>query len=113
MTTTRTRYAIAMTVVMSAALCADRVAVAALGPLGLICTGLLRSGLHALLAYAVARRQRAIGIRVALGAGRSRVVMAVLARVFMVLGVGIAVGVGLASGTGALVSSMIRVRASA
>jgi ABC-type antimicrobial peptide transport system permease subunit len=84
-----------------------RVAVAALGLLGLICSGLLLSGLHALLAYAVARRQREIGIRVALGAGRSSLVMAVLARVFMVLGIGIAVGVVLASGTGPLVSSMV------
>ena len=35
-----------------------RVAVAALGLLGLICSGLLLSGLHAMVAYTVARRQR-------------------------------------------------------
>ena len=84
-----------------------RVAVAALGLLGLICSGLLLSGLHAMLAYVVSRRQREIGIRLALGANRSRVVSTVLARVFLVLAVGVTLGAVLASGTGPLVSSMV------
>jgi len=84
-----------------------RVAVAALGVLGLICSGLLLSGLHAMLAYVVARRQREIGIRVALGANRSRIVLTVLARAFVVLAVGVALGSLLASATGPLVSSMV------
>jgi predicted permease len=84
-----------------------RVAVAALGMLGVICSGLLLSGLYAMLAYAVTRRRREIGIRVALGAGRAGVVRAVLAQVFVVLAVGVGVGVLLASGTGPLVSSMV------
>ena len=84
-----------------------RVAVAALGLLGLICSGLLLSGLHAMLAYVVSKRQREIGIRVALGADRSRVIVTVLARVFAVLAVGVALGSVLAAGTGPLVSSMV------
>jgi predicted permease len=84
-----------------------RLMVAALGLLGVICSGLLLSGLHALLAYAVARRQREIGIRIALGAGRGSVARAVLARVFLVLAVGIGAGALLAAGTGPLVSSMV------
>ena len=84
-----------------------RVAVAALGLLGLICSGLLLSGLHAMLAYVVSKRQREIGIRVALGAGRSNVILTVLARVFVVLAVGVAMGSLLAAGTGPMVSSMV------
>ena len=45
-------------------------AVVALGLLGVIASGLLLSGLHAMLAYAVVKRHREIGIRVALGADR-------------------------------------------
>jgi ABC-type antimicrobial peptide transport system permease subunit len=81
--------------------------VAALGLLGLIASGLLLSGLHAMLAYAVVKRQREIGIRVALGANRSHVVRAILARVFVILGIGMTLGALLASGTGPLVSSMV------
>jgi predicted permease len=84
-----------------------RAAVAALGLLGLIASGLLLSGLHAMLAYAVVKRQREIGIRVALGANRSHVVRAILARVFVILGIGMTLGALLASGTGPLVSSMV------
>jgi predicted permease len=84
-----------------------RVAVAALGLLGLICSGLLLSGLHAMVAYSLARRQREIGIRVTLGANRKSVVRAMLGSVSLVLGIGAAIGVVLAMGTGPLVSSMV------
>jgi predicted permease len=84
-----------------------RAAVAALGLLGLIASGLLLSGLHAMLAYAVVRRQREIGIRVALGANRGHVVRAILARVFVILGIGMTLGALLSAGTGPLVSSMV------
>ena len=84
-----------------------RAAVAALGLLGLIASGLLLSGLHAMLAYAVVKRQREIGIRVALGADRASVVHAVLSRVFVILAIGLALGALLSSGTGPMVSSLV------
>lgn len=84
-----------------------RAAVFALGLLGLIGSGLLLSGLHAMLAYAVVKRQREIGIRVALGANRGHVVRAILARVFVILGIGMTLGALLSAGTGPLVSSMV------
>jgi predicted permease len=84
-----------------------RAAVAALGLLGLIASGLLLSGLHAMLAYAVAKRQREIGIRVALGADRASVVGAVLSRVSWILMAGMVLGAILSAGTGPLVSSMV------
>ena len=84
-----------------------RVAVAALGLLGLVCSGLLLSGLHAMVAYSVVRRRREIGIRVTLGADRTRVVRAMLGRVSLVLGIGAAIGLVLAMGSGPVVSSMV------
>jgi predicted permease len=84
-----------------------RVAVAALGLLGLIASGLLLSGLHAMLAYAVVRRQREIGIRVALGAERAGVMRAMLSRMFAVVAIGIGLGAVLSAGTGPMVSSMV------
>ena len=83
-----------------------RVAVAALGLLGLIASGLLLSGLHAMLAYAVVRRQREIGIRVALGADRGQVIHALLSRVFVILAIGLALGAVFSAGTGPLVSTL-------
>ena len=84
-----------------------RAGVIALGLLGLIASGLLLSGLHAMLAYAVARRQREIGIRVALGADRVTVLRAVLTRVFAILAIGGGLGAVISTGTGPLVSSMV------
>jgi predicted permease len=84
-----------------------RIAVAALGFLGLVASGLLLSGLHAMLAYAVARRQREIGIRVALGADRASVMRAMLSRVAVTLAAGIGLGAVFAVGSGPLVSSMV------
>jgi ABC-type antimicrobial peptide transport system permease subunit len=84
-----------------------RAAVAALGLLGVIASGLLLSGLHAMLAYAVAKRQREIGIRVALGADRAAVVRAMLSRVAWILAAGTALGALLASATGPAVSAMV------
>ena len=84
-----------------------RAAVAALGLLGLIASGLLLSGLNAMLAYAVVKRQREIGIRMALGADRAGVMRAMLSRVFAIVAIGIGLGALLSSGTGPLVSSMV------
>ena len=84
-----------------------RAAVAALGLLGLIASGLLLSGLHAMLAYAVVKRQREIGIRMALGADRTGVMRAMLSRLFVILGIGMTLGALLVTGTGPLVSSLV------
>jgi macrolide transport system ATP-binding/permease protein len=84
-----------------------RVAVTALGLLGLIASGLLLSGLHAMLAYAVAKRQREIGIRVALGADGASIMRALLSRVFIIVAIGVGIGALLSAGTGPAVSSMV------
>lgn len=84
-----------------------RAGVIAVGLLGAIASGLLLSGLNAMLAYAVARRSREIGIRVALGASRHAITRAVLARVLAVLAIGALAGALLSAGTGPAISSMV------
>jgi ABC-type antimicrobial peptide transport system permease subunit len=53
---------------------------------------LTATGLYALLAYSVARRQRELGIRIALGAQLSHVLQAVGGRVTVSVGIGLAAG---------------------
>jgi predicted permease len=84
-----------------------RAGVIALGLLGTIASGLLLSGLNAMLAYAVVKRRREIGIRVALGADRGTVIRTVLTRVMAILGFGGGVGALLTAGTGPLISSQV------
>jgi ABC-type antimicrobial peptide transport system permease subunit len=64
-------------------------------------------GLYGVLAYAVARRTTEIGVRQALGAGRGRVIVMVLADVARVLGAGVLVGAPVALGAGRLLESLL------
>jgi putative ABC transport system permease protein len=63
-----------------------------LGALGLV---LASVGLYAVVAFAVSRRAREIGIRIALGAQRRQVMWVVSRDVATLLGVGLTLGVGL------------------
>src|SRR5581483_4781006 len=65
-----------------------RVATVALGVLGLLAGMLAATGIFGMASYAVARRLREMGIRVALGAQRMQVLRAVLGRTMLLLGVG-------------------------
>ncbi|HEY7234332.1 MAG TPA: ABC transporter permease, partial [Gemmatimonadaceae bacterium] len=51
------------------------------------------AGMYALMSVMVTRRRREIGIRVALGAGGTRVIMSVLIRAAMQIGIGVTVGI--------------------
>lgn len=55
------------------------------------------TGIHALMAFTVARRTREIGIRAALGARPGRIVAAIFSRALLQIGVGVLVGNGLAA----------------
>ncbi len=55
------------------------------------------AGIYALMSVTVTRRRREIGIRVALGASRSRLLWGIFMRAGVQLGTGVAVGIGLAA----------------
>jgi predicted permease len=67
-------------------------------------------GIYSILSFTVARRTREIGIRVALGADRRRIVGAIFARAFKQVGLGIAIGAGLLVLIGGGIHSMYGLR---
>lgn len=83
-----------------------RIAASVLGAFGLLAIVLASTGIYGIMAYAVARRTREIGIRIALGAGYATVLRVVLARTAILVGAGMASGIVL-SLAGARVFSQI------
>jgi ABC-type antimicrobial peptide transport system permease subunit len=76
--------------------------VAALGMVSVAALVLALSGLYAVMSFAVSRRTREIGIRVALGSPRSRVVVTILRRPLMQLAFGSVFGALLTVGVSRL-----------
>jgi hypothetical protein len=73
-----------------------RAATAALGVMGLLAAMLAVTGIFGMAAYSVSRRMKELGIRVALGAGRARVMQSAVGRPLALLLCGLAVGLTLA-----------------
>ncbi len=78
---------------LDSALFAARVATVALGVLGLLGTMLAITGIFGMASYAVSKRLRELGIRIALGANRREVLAAALGRAFRLLAIGSAAGI--------------------
>ena len=74
----------------------QRVAATVLGLFGLLTLVLASVGIYGVMAYLVAQRTREIGIRMALGASRERVLGIVLGRSALLVGGGLAIGMALA-----------------
>jgi putative ABC transport system permease protein len=74
------------------------VIIGVIGGMGLMGVALAVVGLYALVAFAVARRTREIGIRIAIGAGRGEVLRMVLRQGLVLAAVGTGVGLAFASG---------------
>jgi putative ABC transport system permease protein len=64
-------------------------------------------GLYSVLAYAVTQRTSEIGIRMALGAQRGKVINLILSQGLRLVALGLAIGLALAAAGGRLLSSML------
>ncbi len=85
----------------------ERAVAALAGLFGGVALVLAAVGLYGVTAYTVARRTNEIGIRVALGADRSKVIGLVLSGAFKRVLIGLAVGLPLAVGAGRLISAQL------
>ncbi len=89
------------------ALFPSQAAAVALSAFGILALVLAATGIHGLVAYAVSRRKREIGIRIAIGASAGNVLRVVLGRIALLLGIGAAAGLLLAVAAGQLLSSIV------
>lgn len=92
---------------LGTALFAARAASIALGVLGSLGAMLAMTGIFGLGTYAVSKRLRELGIRIALGAQRKEVLQAALGRVFRLLTIGSAAGLLLGVATTKLLSYIV------
>lgn len=74
---------------------------------GLVALLLAATGLYGVLSYGVARRTNEIGIRMALGAGRARVLGMILRETGIMIAIGVTVGIGFTAACWRLVSSKL------
>jgi predicted permease len=79
----------------------------ALSAFGVLAIMLAVTGIHGLVSYAVARRVREIGIRMAIGARPSQVLRLVLGRIMALIAIGSAIGLALALAAGQVLASVV------
>jgi predicted permease len=96
-----------MTVRIQESLLRDRLMAILAGSFGVLAAVLATLGLYGVIAYMVARRRNEIGVRVALGADRWRVVRLVLREAALLLAVGLAIGTGLALWAGRAAGALL------
>ncbi|MGB6360385.1 MAG: FtsX-like permease family protein, partial [Candidatus Acidiferrales bacterium] len=83
----------------------ERAVASLAGLFGIVALLLAAVGLYGVTAYTVAQRTNEIGIRMALGAGRSKVVQLILRGAFERVLIGLLLGLPLALAAGRLISS--------
>lgn len=77
------------------------------GAFGLLAGLLAVLGLYGVIAYMVARRRNEIGVRIALGASRGRVIALVLREAILLLVIGLMLGTALAAWAGQAAASLV------
>jgi ABC-type antimicrobial peptide transport system permease subunit len=85
----------------------ERAVASLAGLFGIVALLLAAVGLYGVTAYTVEQRTREIGIRMALGAERAKVVQLVLGGASRRVGAGLILGLPLAIGAGRLISSQL------
>ena len=85
----------------------DRMVAALSAAFGLLATLLAAVGLYGVMSYTVLRRTREIGIRMALGAERGRVLWLVLREVAILAALGVGLGLPSALGLSRLIESQL------
>jgi putative ABC transport system permease protein len=85
----------------------DRLMAALAGAFGLLAGLLAVLGLYGVITYMVERRRNEIGVRIALGATRARVVRLVMQESILLLVVGLTAGTGLAAWAGQAAASLV------
>ncbi len=85
----------------------QRIAASVAGTLGFVCLILTAIGIYGVTAYAVSRRTKEIGIRMALGADTSRVLRLVFRQGLVLAGIGVAIGVIVAGAGSTLLESLL------
>jgi predicted permease len=83
----------------------DRLVAVLSAGFGLLATMLASIGLYGVMAFVVARRKKELGIRLALGAQRTRVLWMVMREVLLLVGLGLGVGIPAAIGAGRFVAA--------
>jgi ABC-type antimicrobial peptide transport system permease subunit len=78
-----------------------------LGATGAIALVLGLVGIYGVVSYAVSRRRREIGVRLALGAQRREVSGMFVRHALMLVGIGVAIGLGAAAGLTQLIASQL------
>jgi putative ABC transport system permease protein len=96
-----------MTTQIKDSLTRDRLMATLSGAFGLLAGLLATLGLYGVISYMVARRRNEIGVRMALGADRRRVVRLVLREAGLLLVVGLIIGAGLALWAGKAASALL------
>jgi ABC-type antimicrobial peptide transport system permease subunit len=92
---------------VDAALVRERLVATLSGVFGLVALALICIGLYGLMAFTVSRRTAEIGIRMALGASRSRVRWLVTRQALTIVLTGLAIGVPVAWVTGRLAARQL------
>jgi ABC-type antimicrobial peptide transport system permease subunit len=82
-------------------------AAVSLSAFGVLAVMLAVTGIHGLVSYAVARRVREIGIRMAVGARPPQVLRLVLGRIITLIAIGSVIGVVLALAAGQVLASVV------
>ena len=84
-----------------------RMAASALGAFGLLALILAGTGIYGVMAYAISRRTREFGIRMAIGASQSQVLAIVARRAVILIGSGTVAGLVLAMGAGRFLEQIL------